>query len=476
MVVLTMLAVLGLGAGLGLGYLLMSPSYSTMLATVVGVAFCLLAVLVDLEMGMLLWLVVSPYARFIPLDISLGQGIPDLKLNRLVTLVLLALWAAQVAIGRRKVARVYWSDVFFVLFTLFTLMSYAGAPMSTTAMLQTFWDGWLVPALVYILARQIFSTEQDVKRIGITLGIIGVYLGLLATHEQLTGIVLFYPENRSIVYTANVRRVVNLLGNPALTAACLSVAAPFAARGMVESRTSGRRLVWLGVLVVMAVGTFMCYNRAGWAAFVLGLLVMIPFYPRFRKVFLPVFLIAAVVLAATWGIVSTTPAIEERLQAKGPIEYRLDAYSVLVKMIKANPITGVGQGNYAKYYNLYAYGVAYQYFDPSNPRVVASPHNSFMYVLVHGGLLTFLSYLGFLLSSFWITVRFYRESEEDSTGRVHSLIVATWGAFVGYLVPSMAADIVAFPYTTMLFFVVIGGVQGWIFGEGQKYVSQETSP
>jgi len=142
-------------------------------------------------------------------------------------------------------------------------------------------------------------------------------------------------------------------------------------------------------------------------------------------------------------------------------------------MIKAHPITGVGQGNYAQYYNLYAYGVAYQYFDPSNPRVVASPHNSFMYVLVQGGLLAFLPYLAFLLSSFWITVRFYREAKRDSTGRVHSLIVATWGAFVGYLVPSMAADLVAYPYTTMLFFIVIGGVQGWIFGEGQKYVTRE---
>ncbi|MDH7489585.1 MAG: O-antigen ligase family protein [Anaerolineae bacterium] len=460
------LVAIALALGYALGAMLVSPQYATVV-TAVGVAFCLGAILVDPKIGMLLWIIIAPYARFIPLDIQLGHGIPDLKLSRLVTLVLLALWAAQMAIGRRKLSRVIWGDIFVALLMISTLVSYSGASMSTKTALQSFWDTWLVPALAYFLARQFFSTERDVKRIAITIAVVGLYLALLATHEQTTGIILFYPEDRSVVYTAHVRRVVNLLGNPAFTAMCLAVAAPLAARGMVESKTRNRRLVWLGVLLALAVGSFMCYNRAGWAAFIASLLVMLPFYPRFRKVFLPVFLAAAMLLIVAWGAVSATPAIRERLRAEGPIAWRMQVLGTAWKMIKANPLIGVGQGNFATQYTLYARGAAYQYADP-NPRVLVSPHNSFVYILVHGGLLALLPYLGFMLSAFWVTVRFYR-SVRDAKAR--SLIVATWGAFVGHLLPAMAGDLVLFPFGSVLFYVLIGGVLGWILGEGQALIA-----
>jgi O-antigen ligase len=466
---LGLLATMALALGVVLGVLLTSPQY-TLVVTAVGVAFCLILAVIDPRLGMLCWIIVAPYARFIPLDIVMGHGIPDLKLGRVITLVLLALWAAQATTGQRKFSRLLWSDIFLVAFTLLTLVSYSGSPWSTKGALQLFWDTWFVPAAAYFLARQLFSTERDVKRIGVALGIVGLYLGLLATHEQTTGIILFYPENRSIIYTTNVRRVVNLLGNPAFLALCLAIAAPFAARGMIESTTRGRRLVWLGVLAAMAVGSFMCYNRSGWAAFVLSLLVMLPFYPRFRKVFTPIFLIGAMSLVIMWGVVSANPAIRERLFAQGPIAGRVQSFTTAWKMIKANPIAGVGQGNYGKLYTLYAHGVAYQYFDP-NIRVVASPHNSILYITTQGGFMVLLPYLGFLLSAFWITVRFYRAVGPENE-KARSLVVATWGAFVGYLAPGLAADLIAFPYGSVLFYTIIGGVLGWILGEGQTLIAK----
>ncbi len=459
------LVAVALAIGYALGTLLVSPQYATVIMAV-GVAFCLGAAVLDPKIGMLLWIIIAPYARFIPLDIQLGHGIPDLKLNRLITLVLVALWAAQFAVGRRKLSRVIWSDIFMGLFTILTLVSYSGAPMSANKALQNFWDIYLVPALAYYLARQLFSTERDVKRIAITLSIVGLYLALLATHEQTTGITLFYPEDRSVIYSTHVRRVVNLLGNPAFTTICIAMAAPLAARGMIESKTRGRRLVWLGTLLVLALGSFMCYNRAGWAAFIVGLFAMLPFYPRFRKVFLPVFIATVVLLVVTWGVVSMTPAVRERLQAEGPILWRMQVLGTAWKMIVAHPFTGVGQGNFAALYTLYARGAAYQYADP-NPRVLMSPHNSFVYILVHGGLMTLLPYLGFMLSAFWVTVRFYRSIVDE---RARSLIVATWGAFVAYLLPGMAGDIVIFSFGAVLFYALVGGVLGWILGDGQALI------
>ena len=80
-----------------------------------------------------------------------------------------------------------------------------------------------------------------------------------------------------------------------------------------------------------------------------------------------------------------------------------------------------------------------------------------------------------LSSLFWITWRFYR-SIRAAPGRARGLIIACWGAFVGYLVPSQAADIVAYPYATILFLVIAGGVQGWIFGEGHQLIQAQETP
>jgi hypothetical protein len=56
---------------------------------------------------------------------------------------------------------------------------------------------------------------------------------------------------------------------------------------------------------------------------------------------------------------------------------------------------------------------------------------------------------------------------------VRSLIIATWAAMAAYMVPAMAGDMVEHPFVSILFYLILGGVQGWILGEGQMYLVPE---
>ena len=74
------------------------------------------AILARPRFGFLLWITVAPFARIFTL--KMGDGLPDLGLNRLAILCALFVIIAQVAVGRRRLARptaVDWLAVLFVL-------------------------------------------------------------------------------------------------------------------------------------------------------------------------------------------------------------------------------------------------------------------------------------------------------------------------------------------------------------------------
>jgi O-antigen ligase len=467
------LAVVALVLGLVIGKVAISPAATTVVA-VVGLVFSVLITLLDPRRGLLLWVAVSPFARFVPLDVVLGSGIPDFKLDRVVGGVLLLLMLAQMAVGRLKRPKLVWADGWLVLFTLVLFPIYLRSSMSMSQILQAYLDRWLVPLIVYLAARMWIRTRKDAGMVAVTLGIVGVYLGLVAVHEQVTGIIWFYVENRSMYYTEAVRRVIGLLGNPAWLAACLAIAAPFVAWALVEARPGWRKVAYTVALAAMAAGSAFCYNRAGWIAFVAALLVMIPFYPKYRKTFLPVFIVAAVGAVIGGGALIAIPSVRQRLTAGGPIRYRTAAIRVTTRIIQANPMFGVGQGNYAHLYNRYALGADYQYFDPNNPRVEPSPHNSILVIAVTGGVVSALPYVLFLLSFPLTTLRFHwRTRKRALEGR--EILVAAWGSFAAYNLAGLAGDVVTVAFPSMLFLLAVGSALGWMTSEGRALAGSTES-
>jgi O-antigen ligase len=427
-----------------------------LLVTATGLAVYLAVAVTNLRHGLLLWLATAPFARFVHLDVDLGSGIPNLTLNRIMTGVLLVLLLAQLASRRRRLVPFHWLDLLVVLFVVAAAASVPNALVGLKQAAQSFFDLIGVPVALYFLARNLITNVDDLRALMITLVIIGVYLGVLAIREQLTGQVWFYPQDRSIYYTSSIRRVVGLLGNPAYIAVSIGMGVPWAWYLFLTAR---RGRLWLLLAIgIMSAGIFFCMNRSGWAGLVIGMFVMALFVPRFRKIFLLLLLIAAIVGGVYWAVIISSTTWRERLQAQGPLDYRAETWEVALDMIRDHPLFGLGYENFSSYYPRYARWDVYL-------RAVPTPHNTYLWVMLMGGAAAFIPFALMLLVmtvSAWGLHRGTRPLRRerpwaDIAGVFMASMASIWG-------PAFVMDIMTGYFNTMIMFTIIGafyGVASW---------------
>ena len=98
------------------------------LATVVLVAVMVI-ILVRPRFGFLVWITMAPFARLLVL--KMAGGLPDLGLNRLAILCTLFAIMAQVAIGRRRLARPTVVDLTAALFVIGMALSIPASRLGT---------------------------------------------------------------------------------------------------------------------------------------------------------------------------------------------------------------------------------------------------------------------------------------------------------------------------------------------------------
>ena len=435
-----------------------------LMVSAAGLLAYIVIAIVDARHALMLWLVTAPFARFIHLDFDLGRGIPNISLNRVMTAVLLALLLAQLASRRRRLAHLTVKDALLLAFGGAIALSLGSVVTNQLQAVQAVFDLIITPIALYFLARNLITSRRDLGQFIVALMVIGTYLGLLATREQLTGDVWFYPQDRSVQYTASIRRVVGLLGNPGFIAISIDMILPWAWYLLLTAR---RHRILCGVCVLaMTSGVFFCMNRSGWAALVISLVVMAVFVQRFRRIFVLILLLASIGAGTYWAVIVGSTTVRERLTAEGPIEYRQAAWPIAVRMIRDHPVFGVGYENYRYLYR--QYGV----WD-INLRAEPSPHNTYLWVLVTGGLVAFIPFMAFLLSLFFSSMGLYFRTK-DRRGELPDADLA--GVFLAsmaaILAPALMMDILAGYYNNMLLFAIIGAFWGVMSGQRRGQVAE----
>jgi len=433
--------------GVLLGTTVTSPDWKRAI-TYSGMGIYVVTLLLNPLLGFLFWIATSPFGRFVYLNISLGASIPDLSLDRLAAALVIILLLAPLAIRKRTWASLSVVDLMVVLFIIGTGISLPFALAGPRATAQAYFDTQIVPLVVYFAAKNLIVGRSKTKAATTTLLFIAAYMSFLVIREQLTGEILFYPEGRTIAYTAHLRRAVGLLGNPAFFAMIFGMALPFAFRAFINARSPLGKVLYLTLIGVTIYALYLCYNRAGYVGALLGLIVMSLFYPEFRRRFVPLVLIAGILIAYFWGQISESYIFTERVTAQGPIDYRLNAINVARQMVAESPLFGRGYGNFGYIYSDYA-------SDWTQQNVLPAPHNSYINILVSSGLAGFIPYVGIFAAIFFQGLRLWR-----SGARIHAidrpLLACMMAATAVYTATIFFSDIVAVPYVTMVYFFIVG--------------------
>lgn len=453
-----LLIFLAVAFGLFLGNLVISPNWEDAVRLVVmgGLA---VAILMSPVNGLLLWMIIAPYAQasfteiWRILNIRMPPGIPDVTPDRLAVGLLSVVFVAQLAIGKRRVRRLG-PEVFMVMFCVMVLPAVAAGLGGINSTGQVLLDRFITPFLVFALAKNLYEKKGGLEKLSATLAVIGIYLSFMIFYEHLTGQPLFTGVGRTTVYSRSLQKIVSLLGNPAFLGTVLGMIVPIALFRFVRETSPYARAFYGALFVTTLFGNFFCYNRGAWLALAAALLVLL-FERQYRRILLPIVLIGALVGLVYWQAISASAVVAERLTNISSIRFRLDLLEVSQKIIRDHLLFGVGVGNFAHYY--LQYGGHWETLAYDLP----SPHNTYVLIFSTMGLVSVVPYVLTFVSIFLQMVAMLRRSGRDD--RVdRALLVSGLAVIVVYTVSAAAVDLYVNVFTSLIFFLITGTILGYV--------------
>lgn len=416
-------------------------------------------ILLDPVAGFLVWLFLTPFANYLPLNLNMPAGVPDLGFTRVVGGFLLLFLLAEIARGRRRLAPLTLVEAALPVFVLALALSAWRSINGWLWGLQAVFDSFLVALIAYLIARHLILTRPQFRLLAATLMAVGAIVAVLTISEQLTGWTLFRAESTAEFYAPGIRKVAAVLGHPAYIAVTLALLLALAIEHLQAHPGRRRGLLLAGLSFLYLAAVYLTYNRSGWLAALLSLLVSALVFPRFRRLGLPLLAAGAIAIALAWGtgrLSLEDSAAGERLTAESPVDYRLEALQTGLQLVRQNPALGVGWGSFGRL-------AARAGFRPgANVHVLPSTHNSYLNFLVSGGVFLLGAYLALMaavaLALLRLTLRFRRQAPP-------SPLLAAWVILLAYVLPTGAFDNNYSIYANIVFWSVMGGALGVGFHE-----------
>lgn len=405
-----LLAALAVGLGLLAG---LDPRIA--IAAAIGLAFVVL-VIGDLTFGLCLFAVVS----FLDLLPDLGGSL--LSFSKIVGLLIAVSWLAKVSTTTDArndflAAHPVFAYVLglFLGFTALSLTWAEDAAAGRTSLMR-----YALNAILFLI---VYTAVRTPKQFAWT---IGAYIGG-ASIAAAYG--LLFPPQDTAYY--DVSRVGGTLGDPNELAAVLVPGMILAAAFAITLKRAPLIRVMAAVASVLcAAGVFVTLSRGGLIATVFALLVSLFVAGRWRVQALLLTLLVALGGFVYFGYVASEDAVERVTQVEGG-SGRTDLWTVGLRMVEAEPVHGVGAGNFqaASVHYLLEPGVLRRdEFIVDNPK---SAHNTYLQVLAELGFVGLALFLSILLFSLFCMLRaariFERLGEEGLELLARALLVALAG-------------------------------------------------
>jgi O-antigen ligase len=409
----------GLAAAMGL---VAGINPTLAIGAAIGVGFLLLT-LADLTVG----LTIFTAASFLELtSVSSGVG-----LAKVIGLALAFSWIATLAASRRR-DQLVWSThpglvALVAGFICWSILSLIWAE-DRSAAFQQLQSAILVALLIPIVYTGV-TRARDVKSVAgafVAGATVAAAYGV-SSAPSITG--------GSAEASQQLDRVAGTVGDPNVLASILIAGAFLAiALAVTQKRSPALRLLLIGCTVLCLAAVVLTFSRGGLVALAAALLVA-PLLARRRAATVGAAFIVIVCIIAFITTLAPQDARERLTKADGG-SGRTDIWKIGGRMIEANPVVGVGVGNFRSsmiHYQLVP-GVATERTDlADNPSVA---HNSYLEVLAEGGVIGLGLFLGVLIAALSAatkaTRRFLRDRRSD--------LAVISGAVVVALVSLLASD------------------------------------
>lgn len=463
----------GLAAMAAYGWLLVQhPDLAAQMTALIVILAAIGLILLDPVAGFLCWLFLTPFAIYLPFNLNMPAGVPDLGFTRVVGGFLLLYLLADIARGRRRLAPLTLVEAALPIFALALALSAWRSNNGWLWGLQAVFDSFLVAIIAYLIARHLILSRRQFRLLAATLLAVGAIVAVLTISEQLTGWTLFRAASTAEFYAPGIRKVAAVLGHPAYIAVTLALLLALTIEQMQSRPGRGRELLLAGLSALYLAAVYLTYNRSGWLAALLAVLASALIFPRFRRLALPLLAVGAIAIALAWNsgrLSLEDSAAGERLTAESPVDYRLEALQTGLQIVRQNPALGVGWGSFGRL-------AARAGFRPgANVHVLPSTHNSYLNFLVSGGVFLLGAYLVLMAALALTLLRLTLRCRRQPRPIPPPLLVA-WVVLLAYLLPTAAFDNNYSIYANIVFWSVMGGALGVGFGDLQAAIAEPPPP
>jgi oligosaccharide repeat unit polymerase len=263
----------------------------------------------------------------------------------------------------------------------------------------SFW--YIYPVFVLVIALSINTTDQLRKALWGTIigaGFVVAY-GIYALYNHFT-YELFGVErvmDKAMAY--------GMYANHNDYTFIIILILPFIVKLRSIERSSVKRLFLLVMAIASVVGIFLSLSRGGIVALFLEALLIVHYYKN--KSFRPILRVLLLVLgiAAIGYQFAAREATDDADYTTSRAEYvRLELWRTGYKMVKANPILGVGSRRFSEY--------SRDYTDLSQSNIGLNSHNTYVEVISTSGILGFICFAG-MLRAMLKALKSHDESSDD---------------------------------------------------------------
>jgi O-antigen ligase len=274
--------------------------------------------------------------------------------------------------------------------------------------------------------------------------IIAIYSALLAIHEQWTGTIVLAPREYQLVeYASGLRVLRSLWGSNSIFGSIFAFAIPVAFYRLVKGQSRSVQLLYAVVSGLLLLGMFLTYKRAAWISMLVSFAVIAPFFPSFRRVLVTVALLVSVPLVVYWEEIAASSLVEQRLTRDvDTLNGRTEIWQVAIEKWQQSPWFGHG----------------FRSFASINDRYQAI-ENTYLHVLVSGGLLALIPFVGInVLALRELIVLYLRGPSSPAVFVEPALAAVAAGMISSYLIKAITgvqADVVNTHY-----FLIVGVLIG----------------
>ena len=333
-------------------------------------------------------------------------------------------------------------------------------------------DDLLKAFAIYLLAVLLMRNRQRLMHGLIALVASATFAGLLVAYQLATGNLDNQLGGLARIKQAHIYgdvfqpRIAGPIGDPNFFAQILLIALPVGVLIAVGDRALNvrERVAWLAASAVIFVTVLVTYSRGAMIALaVMTLMALRALHVHWRATAAMIAVLRVVVLLLPSGVTERFVTLEEILPGSEEIhrdssfEERKLLMSVAFVMFAANPVFGVGAGNYTARYDDYVAAVsseARQYAEPSD---LHYPHNLALEIASEAGLLGLLL-MGAAFVIAWRSLRRTQRALAERDPRLALAANALRIALAGFLVAGLFLHL-ATPRHLLLLFAFVAALE-----------------